>query len=394
VVTESGAFAGAIVFAAGGLLAAYYRLRIEYDSTVAFLAVALIAGATQLTNAIVQSHVLEVGLFAAWAALSLAVANRIRSRLLASALVAGAALALPLIAPAVDPPPTLFSSSNGFLALTPVVYIAVIGAVASVTRHPVEFLGAAVALLLWPLTQSSMVPVLAVLAPGLAMVIAWAQRRPLVAAAPLVLGAILWNYWLMVQYTAGTIPKDAPVSFATMVRQQADVATRAPYVYPFALPGSLLSSWRAGIPLGRYDALAAEPQHEVFEITFDRGADRFLLEGWGMLGSDATGPFRPLTGSHATLVFPLRPQSGDIDVHLIASIRRSTAADVSNVDVLINGSGVGRFLASATATSDVRFRVPAADIGRVFRAGYNRLSIVSSGPARLAVHRLRIAPSA
>ena len=78
---------------------------------------------------------------------------------------------------------------------------------------------------------------LAVVAPGLATVIEFARARPLVAALPLIAGAVLWNYWLMVQYTVGLLPKDEPVSFAAMVRQQADVHTRSPYVYPFAYAG-------------------------------------------------------------------------------------------------------------------------------------------------------------
>jgi hypothetical protein len=49
----------------------------------------------------------------------------------------------------------------------------------------------------------------------------------------------------------------------------------------------------------------------------------------------------------------------------------------------INGHEIGRFVVPATAPVTVRLDVPAATVGRVFRAGYNRVTIVSHG-----VHRV------
>jgi hypothetical protein len=244
------------------------------------------------------------------------------------------------------------------------------------------------------MSNTSLVPALGLLAPGLAVIVDWARRRPLVAAAPLVAGAIVWNYWLMVQYTVGTIPKDAPVSFAAMVRQQADVHTRTPYVYPFAFPGNLVSAWRDGVPLTRVDALSIEPRRSFFDITFDRGADRFLLDGWGPVGSTSAGPFRPLAAERATMVFPLEHVQQDLDVRVLASARGDAASGGTELDVYINGHAIGRLQVSASGPSDGHLRIPASNVGRVLRTGYNRLSIVTSAAATAAIHRVRIAPSA
>jgi hypothetical protein len=288
--------------------------------------------------------------------------------------------------------PTLFAAPNGFLALAPAMYVAAIGAVLRVGSRPAEAVAAVTALTLWPITHTSLVPAVALLAPGLCAVAHWGARKPFLAVAPLVLGAIAWNDWLMVQYTIGTIPKDAPFSFAAMVRQQADVSTSAPYVYPFAFPGNVISAWREGVPVARYDELSAEPQREHFEIAFDRGADRFLLDGWGNAATSTAGAFRTVAADRAVMVFPFAPAVRSIELSILATVR---GAEPGSVDaaVAINGVTVGRFNVHLQQPTQIRFTIPASDVGRVFRAGYNRLSIVSSAPRRLAIHRIRLAPA-
>src|SRR5690606_36747631 len=100
--------------------------------------------------------------------------------------------------------------------------------------------------------------VLVMLAPGVALVIEFAVRRPLLVVAPLVAAALWWNHLLMVQYAAGMVPKDAPVPFAQIVRQQAELHTESPYFYPFAFPANVWFAWREGLPVGKYDVLSSE----------------------------------------------------------------------------------------------------------------------------------------
>jgi hypothetical protein len=228
---------------------------------------------------------------------------------------------------------------------------------------------------------------------SLAAVLAWARRHPLIAATPLILTPIVWNYWLMVQYTAGTIPKDAPVSFATMVRQQADVHTRPPYAYPFAFPGNAISAWREGVPFWRYDMLAAEPRLEAIDVLFDRTGDRYLLDGWGALASNASGWFRPIVDDGATMLAPLQPAARAYEIALMVQ-PRSEASLGMTVDIAINGSAIGRIVMDRPEPFESRLRVPATDVGRILRAGYNRVSIVPARPALVAVYRLRLTPIA
>jgi hypothetical protein len=93
------------------------------------------------------------------------------------------------------------------------------------------------------------------------------------------------------------------------------------------------------------------------------------------------------------VIFPLRTQTRDVDVIVAATLRDRSANEVET-RVEINGHDVGAFRVSAAGAAEARLRIAASDVGRVLRAGYNRLSIVTSTPSQIAIHRLRIAPSA
>jgi len=278
---------------------------------------------------------------------------------------------------------TLFSSSAGWLSLTPVVYVALLGELACVRRHRVEGIAALAAVVIWAAAGAPMSGTIAVLGAGLASVVAWLRARPLAAIAPLVLLALAWNYWLMVQYTVGLLPKDEPISFAAMVRQQADVHTRAPYVYPFSFPANLWFAWREGVPADRYDILANEPRPTSMDLRMDEQADRFLLDGWDAPGTETRGPVRWIGQQRATLAVPLALPATDVQVGVTARARLEEPAVSADMAIEINGHEVGRFVAPATAPADALFTVSAANVGRVFRTGYNRVTIVSYG-----VHRV------
>ncbi len=225
---------------------------------------------------------------------------------------------------------------------------------------------------------------IALCAPGLAVAIDRARARPLVAVAPLVLLAIAWNHWLMVQYTVGLLPKDAPVSFADMVRQQADVHTRGSYVYPFAFPANLFFAWRESMPADRYELLAFEPRRQSVDAVMDRSMDRFLLDGWDAPGPDPLGPVHWIGRSRASIALPLTMSSSrSVDVVVTARARLEEPAVNANLALELNGHEIGRFVAPSAAPIEFRTTVPAAAVGRTFREGYNRLTFVSYG-----VHRV------
>jgi hypothetical protein len=199
-----------------------------------------------------------------------------------------------------------------------------------------------------------------------------------------------------------------------MVRQQAEVHTRSPYWYPFAFPANVWFAWREHVPIDRYELLAGLPGDRVFELVMDRGADRFLLDGWSGVAPAPPGPVRWTTARRSTLLFLLAPSASALTIELRGNARVEDPAVAAEIAVEINGAEVGR-LSALPAAGDLRLTMPAAEVGRIVRAGYNRLGIVSHGIQRLdpgdtrpagplaarspsipypvAIHRIRIAPA-
>jgi hypothetical protein len=409
--------ATALLAGAAGLFALFHRLRQEFSLAAVWLTTLLIAGGTSLFWSMTQpTSPTDTIVFAVVAALAASVhrpAARSLRLLLWIALIVmplvvswAASVTADRTAPTLAADP-LFSSLRGFFALTPVAYIATVGLLFYARRNREMGIPSLVAIFLW--TTSSwlfltrmrgpfdhgLTPALALAAPGLATLIEAARTRPWPAVAPLVAAFPLWNYWLMVQYTAGTLPKDEPVSFAAMVRQQADVVTRPPFFYPFAFPANVFFAWREGVPVDRYELLAPEPRRTEFELPADRRGDRFLIGGWA---AQASGPaaMRWTSARTSVLVFPLHPPSRDLVVSVVAGARADDPASSVEFSVEVNGREIGRAMTSTTPTS-AEFVVPATTVREILRDGYNRLIIINHSRGRLTplgVYQLRVAPAA
>lgn len=403
----TGSRVSAYLAGAVGLVALHERLRHEFPPAVSTLASVLILAATSLFWSMTRASSPADAIAFALTAVSILAAARLpssKSRIAAWAVLATTPLAMAagggsfdwLGAPsrAVE---ILYSSDRGFLSLTPVVYVALVGTMVYFKRDRTTAL-VSLGMLTLSIAAASITPraiavpfdhgltlALPLLAPGLALVIEYCRSKPLLAAAPLVAAAILWNYGLMVQYTAGMLPKDEPVLFASMVRQQADVHTRSPYLYPFAFPANEYFAWREGIPADRYELLSHEPRARDWEAVMDRRVDRFLLDGWGSAGSSPSGPVRWTAGRRATLAFPLAPASAHATVELVTSARVEEPPVNAELAVEINGIEIGRFLATPSP-AQTTLTIPPASVGRVLRAGYNRLTIVNYG-----IHRVNAA---
>ncbi len=288
---------------------------------------------------------------------------------------------------------TLFSSWHGFLSWAPVVYVAVIGTVAYLWRDWRWAASGLVILFLtawvngatldwsggWSFGGRRFTSALVMLAPGLALLIEWALRRPIVAMAPLVIAALWWNHLLMVQYTAGMLPKDEPVAFGRIVRQQAELHTRSPYWYPFAFPANVWFAWREGVPVDKYDVLSPVTPAPSFSLTFDRVAERYLLSGWDVPGGDDWGPCWWIGGSPATLAVPLAPDGGDITVTVRTRTRLEEPAVRARLAVVVNGDEIGQLTAGLPGASSDTFVIPAARARSLVRRGFNQLSFRSLG---------------
>jgi hypothetical protein len=288
---------------------------------------------------------------------------------------------------------TLFSSWHGFLAWSPVAYIAVAGTVAYARREWRWALSALVILFItawvngatqdwaggWSFGGRRFTSALVMLAPGLAMAIEFAVRRPLVAVAPVVAAALWWNYLLMVQYTSGFLPKDEPVGFGRIVRQQADLHTRSPYWYAFAFPANVWFAWREGLPVDKYDVLSPETPRASIDVVFDRTVEKYLLDGWDAPGGDDWGPSWWIGGSPATMAVPLLPEPGPLTITVRSRTRYDEPPVRASLAIDLNGQEVGRFDAGVPEASTATIEIPAADVARLLRAGFNRVSFRSLG---------------
>jgi hypothetical protein len=289
---------------------------------------------------------------------------------------------------------TLFSSWHGFLSWTPVAYVAVAGTVAYL-RRDWRWAASALGILLmtawvngatqdwaggWSFGGRRFTSALVMLAPGLAMVIEAALRRPVLLALPTLAMLLWWNHLLMVQYAAGLLPKDEPVSFGRVVRQQAELHTRAPYFYPFAFPANAWFAWRESLPIDKYDLLAPEPALSAIDLVFDKRVEKFLLEGWDVPGGDDWGSCWWIGGTPATLALRLAPVGGrDIEITVQTRSRFEEPPMRALMAMEVNGREIGRFTAGVPDASAASFTVRAAESQRVFREGYNRLSFRSLG---------------
>jgi hypothetical protein len=292
---------------------------------------------------------------------------------------------------------TLFSSWHGLFSWTPVVYVAALGTIAYVRREWRWAVSGLAVLLLtawvngatqdwaggWSFGGRRFSSVLVLLAPGLALVLEWLVRRPIVALTSLVACALWWNHLLMVQYATGMIPKDEPVSFGRLVRQQGDVATRGPYAYPFAFPANVWFAWRTGLPVDKFDLLSHEVAGPTFETTFDRTVEKYLLDGWEAPTGDEWGSAWWIRATPATMAVPVDLGAGRVHVTLTTRTRLDEPVVQAALALDLNGVQVGQFVAGVPAPSTSTVVVPAEMVARVARRGFNVLAFRSLGVSRV-----------
>ncbi|MGQ0736037.1 MAG: hypothetical protein ACT4QD_20585 [Acidobacteriota bacterium] len=287
---------------------------------------------------------------------------------------------------------TLWSSWHGFLSWTPVAYVALIGS-AAYLRRQWRWAVAALAIVFlmawvngstadwaagWSFGGRRFMSCLVVLAPGLAYLIHGLTRRPLIAIGLIAGTAIGWNQLLVAQYAGGMLPPGEAVSFGQLVRQQAAVLTRPPFLYPFAFPANAWFAWRTGLPVDRYDLLGPELIGPSRDVMFDDQVDRFLLSGWSGRAADQWGPLRWMDQAEAALVIPLRAGSdASFPLHLgiDARTRLFDPPLRAVLEVSINGQQVGTLTPSASERSPSRFVVAKP----VLTSGFNLIGFRQTG---------------
>ena len=282
---------------------------------------------------------------------------------------------------------TLWSSWHGFFTWTPVAYIAAIGCIFYARRNRAWSIAALLILFSMALINGStadwnagwsfggrrFTSVLTVLAPGIALVVHTLIRRPVVSLVIIAVAATWWNHLLVAQQQRGLLAAGEQTSFAHVIRQQAALATEAPFFYPFAFPANALYAWRTGMPLETYDLLGSETLREgiAFEMTAD--ADRYLTSGWGARVSDPFGSLRWVEGDRAELLLPLDvTRDREVVVSWTARTRRLQPPELATFALVINGKETFRFTPDTDQSSHFSFTVPPGQ--ELWVQGFNRIA--------------------
>ncbi len=304
---------------------------------------------------------------------------------------------------------TLWSSWHGFLSWTPIAYVALLGTAAYVTSRWRWALATLVIVFLmawvngstadwaagWSFGGRRFISCLAVLAPGLAFVIHQLTRRPMIAVGLVAVAAIVWNQLLIAQYADGMLRTGQAVSFGQIVRQQAALATRSPFFYPFAFPANAWFAWRTGLPIDRYDLLAPEPIVSSMDLVFDAAAAKYLMNGWGARASDTWGNLRWMDGTRAELVLPLdMPRERLVRIEIQARTRLIQPPVRASIAMSINSRRIGTFESEAQQPSTATFTVPTSS--DVWVRGFNRIVFEkgtgdgANSPPPVAFYRISI----
>lgn len=299
---------------------------------------------------------------------------------------------------------TLWSSWHGFFSWHPVAYVAAVGTAAYARRQARWSVAALVVLLAmawvngattdwaggWSFGGRRFTSLLAVLAPGLALVVEALVRRPMIALSVLAAAAIVWHQLLVAQYASGLIARDDPPPFDRIVRQQAALATREPFVYPFAFPANAWFAWRTGLPIHRYDLLGPESLLPSIDLTMSAEAAKYLLDGWGDAASDPFGPLRWVSPGGAELVLPIDPpDSHGMLLRIRARTRSVRTAAAPELTVSVNGHVAGALTAPMERPLDAVFELRPAVVSR----GFNRIVLHSApGSLPVAIYRIALEP--
>ena len=311
----------------------------------------------------------------------------------------------------------LFSSRHGLLSWTPLVWAGLIGILTYSRRNPAWAWPALVACTTmvwingsahdwaggWAFGGRRFVSLLGALAPGLAFA-AWKGRRyavPLVA--PIAMLLVAWNVTLMAKYHAGAIPRDETLTWADVLGPRLGVVARPPLFYPFSFPANVWFAWREGLPAARYDLLGSEPLRQEMYLPLNDWGARFLVDpdAWENAGGDAFGSRHFLRAASATIVVPLDIPAAaamTLDVEARADGPARDSVDrVTSLDVALNGRTIGAVPLVIGTTQPARqaFVLPAGS--RVWRRGYNRVTI-SKPPnvpssTQFLVFALRVGPT-
>ena len=208
----------------------------------------------------------------------------------------------------------LFSPNHGLLSATPLVYLAVLG-LPLFFRRDRAFAAVLVLGLVAQVYVNSAVDVwwggagfgarrfsscALAFAVGLACLLDWMRRRPLVAPAAIGSALVFVNVVFMLDVRHGRLPASEGVSFNRLLDSVYERVGN-----PFSFPLNAIVAWKYDVGMPVYDQLLGRTYNNV---TIDLGeADdvRFLGPGWLSREQGPGFSFRWATGDESVVVAPL-----------------------------------------------------------------------------------------
>jgi hypothetical protein len=270
----------------------------------------------------------------------------------------------------------LFSTDRGLFSWTPLLLLAVIGLLLFARRRPMLGGSLLVALALQVYINATVewgghgfgarrfANCALLFALGLAALLQWMKRRPLLGPALIVATLVSGNLFFMAGMQAGDIPATGTVRFRDMVG-----ASTARIGNPFSLPMSALTALRFGTDLGFYERVGAQTFNN---LTIDVGGandERFLVHGWS--GAEAGGgiTFRWSEGPESTLVVPLK-EAADYLLELRGAPFTPPEAEMQVVEISVNDRLVDR----VAFTPGMQSHIVDVD-GALLRPGFNEIRL-------------------
>ena len=203
---------------------------------------------------------------------------------------------------------------------------------------------------------------------GLAALMTWARKRPMVATTLVLSVFALGNAFFMMDIKAGRLPTSQGVSLDQIMS-----GVYARLGNPFSLPASVMFGRRYGISPWQYDQLGLRMFNNL-AIDVGSPADRrFLGRGWGAAESAGDNTFRWAVGDESIVVAPLkaetfvRPgeqleQAGYL-VRFRVQPYRFEGAPPQSVELWVNDAMAGR-IRLADELRDYEVEVPRDLLGR------------------------------
>jgi hypothetical protein len=294
----------------------------------------------------------------------------------------------------------LWSSRNGLLSWSPILYIGAIGLFRFARTQPAIGVPAILAIAVMTYFNASIqdwwgsagyggrrfdgtLPLFALGVASIAERAAELTRRyPMRVVA--VFGTLMtvWNLTLMSAAQYGRVGIGEPVSFGNVGAEQARAFHRW-FGHPFTYPISLLFAARNDVPIGAYDLLAgnrllSDPQYPAGRLNIGEAYDEVWIEsGWHAPERSGTTSFRWATRT-AALIVPL-DHAANLRVDVRAQAFNYPGAPPQTVSLVVNG------VAQPAVAVSPEWGMASFLVNReAWRSGVNRVALLFAQEARPA----------